>query len=70
LQRVSESFGVPTFAYQVSGEYAMIMAAARNGWLDGEKAMMESLIAFKRAGAAGVLSYFAPRVAEKLKKSS
>jgi porphobilinogen synthase len=70
LQRVSESFGVPTFAYQVSGEYAMIMAAARNGWLDDEKAMMESLIAFKRAGAAGVLSYFAPRVAEKLKKSS
>jgi len=68
LQRVSESFGVPTFAYQVSGEYAMIMAAARNGWLDGEKAMMESLIAFKRAGAAGVLSYFAPRVAEKLRQ--
>jgi porphobilinogen synthase len=66
LRRVSESFGVPTFAYQVSGEYAMIMAAAQNGWLDGEKAMMESLIAFKRAGAAGVLSYFAPRVAEKL----
>jgi porphobilinogen synthase len=70
LRRVSESFGVPTFAYQVSGEYAMIMAAAQNGWLDGDKAMMESLIAFKRAGAAGVLSYFAPRVAEKLKKSS
>jgi len=67
LQRVSESFGMPTFAYQVSGEYAMIMAAAQNGWLDGERAMMESLYAFKRAGAAGVLSYFAPRVAEKLK---
>jgi len=61
---------VPTFAYQVSGEYSMIMAAAQNGWLDGDKAMMESLIAFKRAGAAGVLSYFSPRVAEKLKKQS
>jgi porphobilinogen synthase len=67
LQRVSETFGMPTFAYQVSGEYAMIMAAAQNGWLDGERAMMESLYAFKRAGAAGVLSYFAPRAAEKLK---
>jgi porphobilinogen synthase len=66
LRRVHETFGVPTFAYQVSGEYAMIMAAAQNGWLDGDKAMMESLIAFKRAGACGVLSYFAPRVAEKL----
>jgi porphobilinogen synthase len=67
LQRVSETFGMPTFAYQVSGEYAMIMAAAQNGWLDGDRAMMESLYAFKRAGAAGVLSYFAPQVAEKLK---
>jgi porphobilinogen synthase len=67
LRRVAETFGVPTFAYQVSGEYAMIMAAAQNGWLDGDKAMMESLIAFKRAGACGVLSYFAPAVAEKLK---
>jgi porphobilinogen synthase len=67
LQRVSETFGMPTFAYQVSGEYAMIMAAAQNGWLDSERAMMESLYAFKRAGAAGVLSYFAPQVAEKLK---
>ena len=70
LQRVSETFGMPTFAYQVSGEYAMIMAAAQNGWLDGERAMMESLYAFKRAGAAGVLSYFAPRVAEKLKATA
>ena len=51
LRRVRDAFGMPTFAYQVSGEYAMIMAAAQNGWLDGEKAMMESLIAFKRAGA-------------------
>jgi porphobilinogen synthase len=69
LRRVTEAFGVPTFAYQVSGEYSMIMAAAQNGWLDGDKAMMESLIAFKRAGACGVLSYFAPRVAKKLKGS-
>jgi porphobilinogen synthase len=68
LRRVKETFGVPTFAYQVSGEYSMIMAAAQNGWLDGEKAMMESLIAFKRAGACGVLSYFAPRVAEIIRK--
>ena len=67
VRRVKETFGVPTFAYQVSGEYAMIEAAARNGWLDGERAMIESLIAFKRAGADGVLTYFAPRVAEKLR---
>ena len=66
-QRVKEIFGMPTFAYQVSGEYAMIMAAAQNGWLDGERAMIESLTAFKRAGCDGVLTYFAPRVAEKLK---
>jgi len=58
---------MPTFAYQVSGEYAMLMAAANNGWLDGERAMMESLLAFKRAGADGVLTYFAPRAAEKLR---
>ena len=67
VQRVKEAFGMPTFAYQVSGEYAMIMAASQNGWLDGERAMMESLIAFKRAGCDGVITYFAPRVAEKLK---
>ena len=67
VQRVKEAFGMPTFAYQVSGEYAMIIAASQNGWLDGERAMMESLIAFKRAGCDGVLTYFAPRVAEKLK---
>jgi porphobilinogen synthase len=70
LQRVKDAFGMPTFAYQVSGEYAMIAAAAGKGWLDGEKAMMESLIAFKRAGADGVLTYFAAKVAEKLKKSA
>jgi porphobilinogen synthase len=68
LCRVKAAFGMPTFAYQVSGEYAMIMAAAGNGWLDGDKAMTESLIAFKRAGADGVLTYFAARIAEKLKK--
>ena len=67
VRRVKDAFGMPTFAYQVSGEYAMIMVAASNGWLDGEKAMMESLIAFKRAGADGILTYFAPRAAEKLK---
>ena len=59
VRRVHDRFGVPTFAYQVSGEYAMIMAAVGNGWLDRDRALMESLIAFKRAGAAGVLSYFA-----------
>jgi porphobilinogen synthase len=68
LRRLKDAFGMPTFAYQVSGEYAMIMAAAGSGWLDGEKAMMESLIAFKRAGADGVLTYFAPFVAERLNK--
>lgn len=68
LHRVKAHFAVPTFAYQVSGEYAMIMAAAANGWIDGDRAMMESLIAFKRAGADGVMSYFAPRVAERLNK--
>jgi porphobilinogen synthase len=57
----------PTFAYQVSGEYAMIVAAAENGWLDGEAAMMESLIGFRRAGADAILTYFAPRAAERLK---
>ena len=64
LWRVKEEFQVPTFAYQVSGEYAMIKGAAANGWLDGERAMMESLIAFKRAGADGILTYFAPAAAE------
>src|SRR4051794_8389330 len=67
VRRVKETFGVPTFAYQVSGEYAMIEAAARNGWLDGNRAMMGSLLAFKRAGADGVLTYFAPRAAGELK---
>ena len=69
VRRVKEEFGVPTFAYQVSGEYAMIMAAAQNGWIDADKAMVESLVGFKRAGADGILTYFAPMVAEKLTKS-
>ena len=63
VRRVKETFGVPTFAYQVSGEYAMLEAAARNGWLDGDRVMMEALLAFKRAGADAVLTYFAPRAA-------
>ena len=67
IRRVRDTFQVPTFAYQVSGEYAMIEAAARNGWIDGERAMMESLVAFKRAGCNGVLTYYALKVAERLK---
>ncbi|QCO54884.1 porphobilinogen synthase [Pseudorhodobacter turbinis] len=62
-RRAKDTFGAPTYAYQVSGEYAMIMAAAANGWIDGEKIMLESLMAFRRAGCDGVLTYFAPRVA-------
>lgn len=65
-QRVKAEFGVPTFAYQVSGEYAMICAASQNGWIDHEKAMMESLLAFKRAGCDGILTYFAKDVAQKM----
>ena len=65
--RVKEAFGAPTFAYQVSGEYAMIMAAAQSGWIDGEKAMVESLMAFKRAGCDGILTYFAPAMAKLLR---
>jgi porphobilinogen synthase len=68
LFRVKDRFGVPTFAYQVSGEYAMIMAAANNGWVDGDKAMLESLIALKRAGADAILTYFAPRAAKRLRE--
>jgi porphobilinogen synthase len=66
--RLKQAFGMPTFVYQVSGEYAMIRAAERNGWIDGERAMVESLTAFKRAGADGILTYFAPMVAELLKR--
>jgi len=67
VRRVRDTFNVPTFAYQVSGEYAMIMAAAQNGWIDGDKAILESLLAFKRAGADGILTYFAATVAERLR---
>jgi porphobilinogen synthase len=63
-RRVKDEFGVPTFAYQVSGEYAMLMAAAQNGWLDQEKVMLESLLCFKRAGCDGILTYFAPSAAK------
>jgi porphobilinogen synthase len=70
VRRVKDTFGMPTFAYQVSGEYSMIMAAASNGWIDGDRAIMESLIGFKRAGADGILTYFAAVAAEKLKATS
>ena len=66
VRRVVEAFAVPTFAFQVSGEYAMLMAAAQNGWIDEERAILESLGGFKRAGCAGVLTYFAPRAARLL----
>ncbi|MFZ9948204.1 MAG: porphobilinogen synthase [Gemmobacter sp.] len=69
-RRVKDAFGVPTFAYQVSGEYAMIRAAAERGWIDGEKAMVESLLAFRRAGCDGILTYFAPAVARMLAESA
>lgn len=65
-RRVKDTFGAPTYAYQVSGEYAMIQAAAQNGWIDGDRAMMESLMCFRRAGCDGILTYFAPAVARKL----
>ncbi len=68
VRRVKDNFAMPTFAYQVSGEYAMIRAAEQNGWIDGERAMLESLWAFKRAGADGILTYFAPFVAPLVKR--
>lgn len=68
VRRVKDRFAVPTFAYQVSGEYAMIMAAVQNGWIEHERAMMESLMGFKRAGANGVLTYFAVEAAEVLRR--
>jgi porphobilinogen synthase len=67
IRRLKDTFSLPTFAYQVSGEYAMITAAAQNGWIDGDRAMLESLLAFKRAGCDGILTYFAPKVAQMLK---
>ena len=68
VRRVKDEFGVPTYAYQVSGEYAMLQAAIQNGWLDGEKTILESLLAFKRAGADGILTYYAIEAAKLLKK--
>ena len=68
VRRVKDAFGVPTFAYQVSGEYAMIQAAAVNGWLDGERTMMEALIGFRRAGCDGILTYAALEVARWLRR--
>jgi porphobilinogen synthase len=70
VRRVKDEFKVPAFAYQVSGEYAMLKAAAQNGWLDHDAVMMESLLAFKRAGADGILTYFAIDAAKKLKAST
>jgi porphobilinogen synthase len=67
VRRVKDAFGAPTYAYQVSGEYAMIKGAALNGWIDGEKAMLESLMAFRRAGCDGVLTYFAPDAARAIR---
>src|SRR6187399_2335309 len=67
VRRVKDAFSMPTFVYQVSGEYAMLKAAANNGWIDGDRAMMESLLGFKRAGADGILTYFAPKAAERIK---
>ena len=64
IKRVKDEFAMPTYAYQVSGEYAMLMAAAQNGWLDEKRVILESLTSLKRAGCDGVLSYFAPRAAE------
>jgi len=66
LRRLVDEFRMPTYAFQVSGEYAMIKAAAQNGWIDHDRAVLESLTAFKRAGAAGIITYFAPWAAEKL----
>jgi porphobilinogen synthase len=68
VRRVKDRFGVPTFAYQVSGEYAMVMAAVQNGWLEHHRAIMETLMAFKRAGCNGVLTYFAPEAAKLLRR--
>jgi porphobilinogen synthase len=68
VRRVKDAFAMPTFVYQVSGEYAMLKAAAANGWLDGDRIAMESLQAFKRAGADGILTYFAYDIARKLKE--
>jgi porphobilinogen synthase len=68
VRRVKDEFGMPTYAYQVSGEYAMLKAAAERGWLDWERGILESLLAFKRAGADGILTYAALEVAKRLKR--
>ena len=70
VRRVKDAFKVPTFVYQVSGEYAMLMAATERGWLDRERVMMESLLAFKRAGADGMFTYFARDVAKLIRGSA
>ena len=70
VAKIKDAFGLPTFAYQVSGEYAMIQAASERGWIDGEKAMMESLLAFKRAGADGIFTYVAPAAARILRSQA
>jgi porphobilinogen synthase len=64
IRRIKDEFSAPAFAFQVSGEYAMLMAAAQNGWLDEKAVILESLMSFKRAGCDGVLTYFAPKAAE------
>jgi len=69
VRRVKETFGVPTFAYQVSGEYAMLTAAIRNGWLDERGVIMESLMSIRRAGADGILTYFAKQAARWIKET-
>src|SRR5262249_25931373 len=66
VRRVNDAFALPTYAFQVSGEYAMLMAAAKNGWIDEERAILETLLSFKRAGADGIVTYFAPRAAQLL----
>jgi porphobilinogen synthase len=66
VARVKDAFALPTYAFQVSGEYAMLKAAAQNGWLDEDRAVLETLTAFKRAGADGIVTYFAPKAAELL----
>jgi len=70
VYRIKQQFGVPTFVYQVSGEYAMIMAAAQNGWLDEKAVILESLLCIKRAGADAILTYFAKQAATYLKSES
>ena len=69
IRRIKDEFRVPTYAYQVSGEYAMLMAAIKNGWLDEKRSILESLMSFKRAGANGVLTYFAITVATWLREN-